>query len=399
MGAFGWFRAFAYHGTPAVSPRSRLAIYERRASLLWDRPELIEIGRIFFQGTVPAMTSANASTFVYVGSSDSQDVTVFNLLADGGLIPTETIAVPGPGKPGGSLPMAISPDKKWLFAAVRNGPYSLVTFAIDAQSGRLTLVGSGPLADSMCYITTDRGGRFILAASYGGNKITLSPLNADGVVADTQQIVETQPNAHCVIVDPSNRFVLNTSLGGDVVHQHKFDASTGILAPNDPATIAVKAKAGPRHLIFSPDQRFAYLVNELDGTIYVFPYDSTIGVLRKEIQVASVLPRGFTGTPWAGDIHVTPNGRFLYASERTSSTLAAFTINKPNGVLKAVGSYLTEEQPRAFAVDPAGKYVLAAGQLSNSLTVHAIDQESGALNKLNEYPVGRNPNWIEIVTL
>lgn len=345
------------------------------------------------------MTSANASTYVYVGSSDSQDVTVFNLLADGGLTLIETIAVPGAGKPGGSLPMAISPDKKWLFVCIRNNPFSLVTFAIDAESGKLTLVGSGPLADSMCYITTDRGGRFILAASYGGNKITLSPLKSDGVIGDTQQIVATQPNAHCVIVDPSNRFVLNTSLGGDVVHQHKLDASTGTLSPNDPATIAVKAKGGPRHLVFSPDQRFVYLINELDATIYVFPYDAATGRLRKEIQVASALPADFTGTPWAGDIHVTPDGRFLYASERTSSTLAAFAVNKASGALTSIGSYPTEKQPRAFTIDPAGKYVLSAGQLSNSLTVHAIDQESGALGVLEAYPVGQNPNWIEIVTL
>jgi 6-phosphogluconolactonase len=354
---------------------------------------------MILQNMVLAMTSANASTFVYVGSSDSQNVTVFNLLADGSLTPIETVAVPGPGKPGGSLPMAISPDKKWLFVCVRNNPFSLVTFAIDAKSGKLTLIGSGPLADSMCYITTDRGGRFILAASYGGNKITLSPLKSDGVVGHPQQIVETQPNAHCVVVDSSNRFVLNTSLGGDVVHQHKFDASTGVLSPNDPATISVKAKGGPRHLVFSPDQRFVYLVNELDGAIYVFPYDAATGTLRKEIQVASVLPGDFTGTPWAGDIHVTPDGRFLYASERTSSTLAAFAVNKASGVLTTIGSYPTEKQPRAFTIDPAGKYVLSAGQLSNSLTVHAIDQEDGTLNKLKEYPVGKNPNWIEIVTL
>jgi 6-phosphogluconolactonase len=362
-------------------------------------PELIEIVRIIIQGTVSIMTSANASTFVYVGSSDSQDVTVFNLCADGGLTAIETVAVPGPGKPGGSLPMAISPDKKWLFVAVRNNPYSLVTFAIDAESGKLTLIGSGPLADSMCYITTDRGGRFILAASYGGNKITLSSIKPDGVVDGTQQIVATQPNAHCVIVDPSNRFVLNSSLGGDVVHQHRLDASTGTLSPNNPATIAVKAKAGPRHLVFSPDQRFVYLINELDATIYVFPYDGATGILSKETHIASAMPADFAGTPWAGDIHVTPDGRFLYATERTSSTLAAFAVKKASGTLTSIGYYPTEKQPRAFAIDPAGKYILAVGQLSNSLTVHAIDQETGALNKLKEYPVGKNPNWVEIVTL
>ncbi len=345
------------------------------------------------------MTSANASTFVYVGNSDSQDIWVFNLLADGGLMPIDIVAVPGSGTPGGSLPLAISPDKKWLFVALRTEPYSLFTFAIDAESGKLTLAGSGPLADSMCYITTDRGGRFVLAASYGGNKITLSPLKPDGVIGETQQIVATQPNAHCVIVDSSNRFVLNSSLGGDVIHQHKLNASTGTLSANNPATIAVKAKSGPRHLVFSPDQRFVYLINELDATIYVFPYDGVTGTLSQEIHIASALPADFVGTPWAGDIHVTPNGRFLYATERTSSTLTAFVVKKVSGALTATGSYPTEKQPRAFTIDPAGKYVLVVGQLSNSLTVYTIDQESGGLSTLKAYPVGKNPNWIEIVTL
>ncbi len=345
------------------------------------------------------MTSANASTYAYVGNSDSQDVTVFNLLIDGELDLIETVPVPGPGKPGGSLPLAVSPEKNFLFAAVRNDPFSLVTFGIDAGNGKLTLVGSGPLADSMCYITTDRGGRFILGASYGGSKITLSPLGADGVVGETAQIVATQPSAHCVIVDPSNRYVFNTSLGGDVVHQHVFDASTGTLSANSPATVAVKAKGGPRHLEFSPDRRFVYLLNELDAAIYVFPYDSFTGTLGKEIQIVGAVPEGFSGTPWGADIHLTPDGKFLYASERTSSTLAAFIVDRPSGALTPAGSYPTEQQPRGFAIDPAGKYLLAAGQLSNSLTVYSIDQQSGALSALRQYPTGKNPNWIEIVTL
>ncbi len=345
------------------------------------------------------MTSANASTFAYVGSSDSQDVTVFNLLADGVLSPVETVKVPGPATPGGSLPMAISPDKKWLFVCLRNEPFSLVTFDIDSETGRLTFVGSGAIPDSMCYITTDRGGRFILGASYGGSKITLNALKANGVIGDTVQVVATKPNAHCVVIDPSNKFVLNTSLGGDVVHQHVFDASTGTLSPNNPPTISVAAKGGPRHLAFSPDRRFVYLLNELDGAIYVLPYNGPAGTLAKEIQVASVLPPRFAGKPWAGDIHLTPNGRFLYASERTSSTLAGFAVDTASGALTPIASWATEKQPRGFAIDASGKFLLAAGQLSDSVTAYAIGQTSGALDKLNEYPVGKNPNWIEIVTL
>ncbi len=343
-----------------------------------------------------AMTSANA-IFVYVGSSDSQDVTVLSLASNGELTPIETKAVPGPSKPGGSLPMALSPDKKRLYVGLRNEPYSAVTFAIDKKTGKLNLVGSGPLADSMAYVSTDRTGKYLLSASYSGNKITVNPIGANGVIGQAQQVMATQPNAHCIVTDPSNRYVLHTSLGGDVVYQEKFDAKTGKLTPNDPSTISVKAKAGPRHLAFSPNKKFVYLINELDATIYVFPWDAKTGTLKKEVQVTTALPKDFSGKPWAADIHLTPNGKFLYASERATSTLAAFRVDPKKGTLTSIDSYPTEKQPRAFNIDPSGRYLLAVGQLSNSLTSYSIDKKKGTLTKLKEYPMGKNPNWVEFV--
>ncbi len=315
------------------------------------------------------MPSATAATFVYVGNADSQDVTILELKSSGDLTPVETTAVPGPAKPGGSLPLAVSPDKKRLFVGLRNEPYSAVTFAIDAKTGKLTLVGSGPLADSMTYVVTDRSGKFLLGASYGGNKVAVNPIGPDGVVQPAQQIVETQPNAHCIMPDPSNRYVLHTSL-----------------------------KAGARHLVFSPNKRFVYLVNELDASIYVLPWDARTGTLKKEVQITTSLPGGFEGKPWAADIHLTPDGKFLYASERTTSTLAAFSVDLRTGMLTSIDSYPTEKQPRGFNIDPTGRYLLSVGQLSNSMTSYAIDKATGKLTKLKEYPMGKNPNWVEIVS-
>jgi 6-phosphogluconolactonase len=344
------------------------------------------------------MSSAGAATFVYVGNSDSQEVSVLELKANGDLMPVETTAVPGPAKPGGSLPLAVSPDKKRLFAGLRNEPFSVVTFAIDAKTGKLKAIGPGPLADSMAYIATDRTGKFLFSASYGGNKIAVNPIGADGVVQAAQQIMPTQPNAHCIVTDPSNRFVLHTSLGGDLVYQEKLDAKTGKLTPNDPPSVSVKAKAGPRHLVFSPNAKFVYLLNELDASIYVFPWDAKTGTLKKEVQVASALPKGFDGKPWAADIHMTPDGKFLYASERTTSTLAAFKVDPKTGMLTSIDSFPTEKQPRGFSIDPTSRYLLAVGELSSSMTSYAIDKATGKLTKLKEYSVGKKPNWVEIVT-
>jgi 6-phosphogluconolactonase len=344
------------------------------------------------------MSQADAASFVYVGNSDSQDVTVLELKADGKLAPIATVAVPGPTKPGGSLPMAVSPDKKWLYVGLRNEPYTAVTYSIDPKSGKLTLVGSGPLADSMAYIVTDRTGKFLLSASYGGNKVTVNPIGADGVVRPAIQTVATQPNAHAILPDASNRFVLHTSLGGDIVYQQKFDAKSGKLTPNEPPTVSVKAKAGPRHVIYAPNKKFVYLINELDASLYVFPYDAAAGKLGKEVQVVTTLPKGFTtDKPWAADIHLTPDGKFLYASERRSSTITAFSVDAGKGTLTLIDSYPTETQPRGFNIDPSGRYLLSVGQLSNSLTSYSIDRASGKLTKLKQYPMGKNPNWVEIV--
>ena len=344
------------------------------------------------------MSSERAANVVYVGNAESCDISV--LLLDrrsGELTAIETAAIPG-AAPGLSTPMAVSPDRRVLFVGVRSEPYAVASFAIDATSGRLVHLGNGPLADSMAYLVTDRSGRYLLSASYGGHKVAVNPIGSDGIVGKVQQVVPTAPNAHCILPDPANRYVLAACLGGDVVKQFCFDAMSGTLAPNAPAGVTVNDGAGPRHLVFHPCGKFVYVVGELDGAIGVFDYDAARGLLGKT-QVLSALPPGFAGKPSAADLHVTPDGRFLYGSERTSSTLAAFAIDPASGRLRAIGSYRTEKQPRGFRIDPAGRYLLAAGQLSHRLTSYAIDPAGGTLTQLKQYPMGRNPNWIEIVDL
>ncbi len=346
------------------------------------------------------MSSAQAATFLYVGSSDSQDITVLSLdPKSGALTPVATTDVPGPEKRGGSLPLAVSPDKKFLFAGLRSEPFTVATFAIDPKTGKLTHTGSGPLEGSMAYIATDKTGKYLLAASFPAHKVTVSPIGAKGVVGATQQTVATDPNAHAIVTDSSNKYVFHTSLGGDAIYQQKFDAKTGKLSPNEPATVKTAAKAGPRHFVFSPNNKFVYLLNELDATVYVFPYDAAKGTLKKEVQTVSAMPKGSSVKPWAADIHITPNGKFLYASERTSSTLAGYSVDPAKGTLTPIDSFPTEKQPRAFAIDPTSKYLFAVGELSHSLTTYAIDPKTGKLTKLKELPTGKKPNWIEIVTL
>lgn len=359
------------------------------------------------------VSNAYAGTFIYVGNAGSQDLTIFELKSGGELSPVATSAFepesnPELGSaqikvvpPGVSAPLAVSPDKQFLYVGARNDSHSTATlavsFAIDPESGKLTLLGSYPLANLMPYIITDRSGKFLLSASIAGSEVTVNPIRSDGIVQKVQQIVAIKPDAHCIMTDPSNRYALITGYGGDIIQQEKFDAKNGKLLPNNPLTVSVKAKAGPRHLVFSPNEKFVYLINELDASIYVFPWDAKNGTLKKEIQITTSLPKNFSGKPWAADIHITPDGKFLYASERTSSTLAAFRVDPKTGMLTSIDSYPTEKKPRAFNIDPTGSYLLSVGQLSNSLTIYKIDKETGKLTKLRQYPVGKIPSWVEIV--
>jgi 6-phosphogluconolactonase len=174
-----------------------------------------------------------------------------------------------------------------------------------------------------------------------------------------------------------------------------------LLSPNDPALTTTAAKTGPRHFVWDKAQRHVYLLDELDeldAALHVFAWDAARGTL-KLAQSTTTLPAGFSGKPWAADLHLTPDGRYLYASERTSSTLSAFKVDAATGQLQPLGQTPTEKSPRGFAIDPSGRYLIAAGQESHSISLYAIDAATGALGKPERLAVGKNPNWIEIVDL
>ncbi|RZI77496.1 MAG: lactonase family protein [Variovorax sp.] len=332
-------------------------------------------------------------TVVYVSHAESGDVRVFALdTAAGVLTPLQQLDV------GGMLmPMAVSPDQRFLYVARRSAPMAAVALAIDPASGLLTRLGEGPLPHSMAAMATDRTGRWLFSASYGGALVAINPIAANGIPGEAQEVLATGPNAHCIQADPTNRHVYATSLGGNVLHHWRFDAATGRLTPGTPASVSLPDGAGARHFVFDATGRFAWLLGELDGSVSSmrFAGDGTPEVL----ETASSLPPGFVGEPWAADIHLTPDGRFLYTSERRSSTLATFEVDPASGRLTLRGHAPTETQPRGFAVEPGGRCLVAAGQLSHRLTVHRIDPATGALQTCSTLEVGRDPNWIEIISL
>ncbi len=345
-----------------------------------------------------------ATTVVYAGNAESNDIYVLQLnRRTGELTLIEKVPLPGIVKAGGSTPMTVSPDRRFLFVATRGEPQAVATYAIDPKSGKLKFIGSGPLADSMPYISTDRSGRFLFAASYSGHKFTVSPIGANGVIGPTQQVLENHTNAHSILVDAKNRFVLAASLGNDLVNVFKFEAATGKLEPHTPPSVFVpsvslKAKTGPRHFVFHPNGKLVYVLGELDTTVHVFDYDAAKGQL-KEKQSVSGLPPGVTGRIAAADLHITPDGKFLYSSERTSNTLTGFKVNAADGTLTLIESIPTETMPRSLSIDSAGRYLLVVGMRSHRMSSYQIESGTGKLTKLKEYPTGKIPNWVEIVDL
>jgi len=358
-----------------------------------------------------------AKTFVYV--SNAQDGNIDSYIMD-----ISTGALTPIGKAEAAklvMPMTVSPNKKHLYAVVRSQPLRVLTYTIDPATGALAQKASAPLPDSMPYVSTDHTGRYLFTASYGGDKLAVSPIGENGLVeAEAIQVIPTGRNAHSILPDRSNKFVYAATLGANQVLQFIFDSKTGKLTANDPAAISPEAGHGPRHMVFSPDNKNLYVLNELSGHVTQYAIDAGKGTLTLVDSISSVPPEagltwGAAQPPvsaapapaaapkddkpkvWAADVQITPNGKFLYSSERTTNKIALFTVAPGTGKLAYVANYATEAQPRGIRIDPSGQYLIASGEKSDRLSVYKIDQSTGTLGKPNRYPVGNGANWVEIV--
>jgi 6-phosphogluconolactonase len=369
---------------------------------------------------VIGVTSMSAAkTFVYV--SNAQDGNI-----DAYIMDTGTGALTPIGKAEAAklvMPMTVSPSKKHLYAVIRSQPTRVLTYAIDPATGVLTQKASAPLPDSMPYVSTDHTGRYLFTASYGGDKLAVSPIGENGLAeAEASQVIATGRNAHAILPDRSNKFVYATTLGANQVLQFVFDAKTGKLTANQPAAVSPAAGHGPRHMAFSPDNKNLYVLNELSGHVTQYAVDAGKGTLSLVESISSVpaeaglvwgapqAPAGTAPAPgaavapkddkpkvWAADIQITPNGKFLYSTERTSNKIALFTVAAETGKLAYVANFATEAQPRGIKIDPSGQYLVASGEKSDRLSVYKIDQGTGKLGEPSRYPVGNGANWVEIV--
>ena len=354
-------------------------------------------------------------TFVYVANAERGHVLAFRLKSDGALAPIRDVPV-GPAL----MPLAVSPDRRFLYAHVRSQSRNVHSFAIDPQSGDLAERGAAPLPESASYISTDRTGRFLLSVSYGAGTLAVNPIEGGIVQGPPVQVSKVGPMPHAVLADPSNRFAYVPVLGADVLLQYRFDAATGALTPNAPAALQFPAGTNPRHFRFAPDGKNLYVLSESQGAVLRLAFDAATGLLAL-VDIVAGVPASFglkpgkprapidpSGKPvptgdlskdiWAADLHVTPDGRFVYASERTTGTLAAFAV-APDGTLTYTATFAGEAQPRGFGIDPSGQYLVCTGEKSSELSVHRIDRATGALTKVHSVAVGPSCNWVEFVAV
>jgi 6-phosphogluconolactonase len=345
--------------------------------------------------TVVRAGAARAAHVMYVGTytgAQSKGIYAFRFDdASGTLEPAGLVAeTPSPSF------LEASADGRYIFAVNETSAFdadksgSVSSFAIDRATLKLTPINTvSSRGGSPCHLMLDRTGKFLAVANYGGGSFAILPVGADGRLGAATAVLthtgsgpnkqrQEKPHAHMVLFDPANKFLYGADLGLDVVHVYRFNAASGAATPNDPPSGSVAAGAGPRHIAFHPNGRFAYVIDELASTITTFDWDASAGTLKARGSI-STLPTGFTGTSTTAEIAIHPSGRFLYGSNRGHDSIAVFRI-ADDGSLTLVETQSTRgHEPRNFTIDPSGRWLIAANQNTNTLAVFRIDQTTGAL--------------------
>lgn len=374
----------------------------RHPSSLNRRRFLLSLGAGLAGGAVLAAcaraglgSSEAASCLVYVGSygpPDQENIVLYRLTPATGAL-TRVI-----GAKGGPSPSFLTVDGRYRFLyavnevdnyqGTPNGGVS--AFAIDATTGGLTLLNQQASGGTIpCYISLDAAGRHALVANYGTGSVAALPIGPGGQLQAASSIDQHQGHgphknqanarAHCLLPAPGGRHFFAVDLGNDTVYCYTLEASTGKLLVHPEPAFKAKPGAGPRILTFHPSKPLAYLINELDSTMTALAYDARQGTLT-EIQTVPTLPPSFTEWNACADVHVSPNGRFLYGSNRGHNSLVVFAIDEKTGRLTLLEHVmLPGKTPRSFAFEPSGRVVLVAHQQSNTIVTYFADANTGRL--------------------
>jgi 6-phosphogluconolactonase len=288
--------------------------------------------------------------------------------------------------------LCISKDKKNVYSVSEGGAgKGISAFAFDMSSGKLNFLNSGSAGgNGPCYISVDDKKQLVFTGNYGGGSLSATRLKADGSLSQEVQIIQHEgtgvnksrqekPHVHSVVLSPDNRFLFVPDLGTDKVNIYSVDAGKSKpLTPASPAFTSVSPGGGPRHFTFHPNGKYAYVILEMEAAIVGFDYKN--GKLEQKQSITMLAP-GFKGEVGAADIHVSPDGKFLYGSNRgEANDIVIYSIDK-NGKLKYAGRQSEMvKTPRNFAIDPSGNFLLVANQDGNDIVIFKRDQQTGLLS-------------------
>jgi len=285
--------------------------------------------------------------------------------------------------------LAISPDKKYAYAVNEIGDKSSVSaFKYEAKSGKLTFLnkvdshGADP-----CFIISDA--QNVLVANYSGGSLAVFSRNADGSLSEAMQVIkhtgksiapkgrQESAHVHMVKFTPDHKYLVVNDLGEDQTYIYNYNPTGKNQTLVEKSVIKTNAGTGPRHIVFSPNGKFAYLVHEFNGSITTFDYKE--GMLTKTQEIDTT-PKDFKGAVDAADIHVSEDGKFLYETNRgDANSISAFAI-LPTGKLQLIETLSTlGKGPRNFTIDPSGKFLLVGHQYTNNVVIFNRDTKTGKL--------------------
>ncbi len=331
--------------------------------------------------------------YVYIPIGAEKRFHIYQLDSTHGTLTLQSeLGLPFPGRA-----LCADPSGNFLYMVVYDESSSaIISYKIDPGNGGLIPLGDVDLEGlKPCYLSTDRSGSFLLCAYYGDGIVTVHPIGGDGAVhgppCDRR---ETEQYAHWVATDRSNRYAFVPHVqSANAIYQFTFDQVAGKLTPNaTPSVVAVPGQ-GPRHLAFHPTLDVVYADNEQECSVTVYHLDVGSGTL-KAVQTVSTLPEeGFDGQKSNAQLHIHPDGRSLYASNRGPDSIAMFAIDPHSGAITSLGQQPAQESPRSFGIDPDGDFLISGADRYNIVTTFRIDAR-GALEPVEEYDIGGWCAWI-----
>lgn len=315
--------------------------------------------------------------------------------------------------------LTIDKHKRFLYAVNETVEFegeksgAVSAFAIDKKNGNLAFLNKqSSRGGAPCFITTSENGKFVLVANYAGGNVSVFPVEKDGRLSPFVELSQHSgsgpktdrqeaAHAHSINLDRNNRFAFAADLGIDKLMIYSFNSQTGKLKPNpEQPFYQTKAGAGPRHFTFHQNGKFAFLINELDLTVTSLSYDEKLGTLKEIETVPTLPPNASAAGATCADIRVSPNGKFLYGSNRGHNTIVSYRIKENTGRLEHVEHVSTQgKKPRNFAIDPSGKFLLVANQDSDNIVVFRVDEKNGKLRPTGFSAQVPTPVCLKLISL